>query len=90
MIPSLFVLSEQRRDKRHDINMAVSSDLISAKGTEKWVHTMGRPLVVDGTTVNIIGTLQDITGLIGLTNSVSGIGVPQAPSRRVKRVADLY
>lgn len=36
-------------------------ELISAKGVHKWVRTVGQPVVVDGKTVRVEGTMQDVT-----------------------------
>ena len=34
---------------------------ITAKGTELWTHTTCEPMVVDGKTIRLVGTFQDIT-----------------------------
>ncbi len=35
--------------------------VITTKGNHRWVHTIGRPEVVDGKTVRLWGSMQDIT-----------------------------
>jgi putative nucleotidyltransferase with HDIG domain len=37
--------------------------MISAKGNQKWVRTMGLPIIEDGKVIKIRGTFQDITKL---------------------------
>ncbi|MDY0387858.1 MAG: PAS domain S-box protein [Methanolobus sp.] len=36
-------------------------ELVTAKGTHKWVRTIGNPIIKDGKVVNVTGALQDIT-----------------------------
>jgi len=36
-------------------------ELVSAKGVHKWIRTVGQPIVVNGRTVRVEGTMQDIT-----------------------------
>jgi len=38
-------------------------ELISAKGTRKWVRTIGHPVMEDGRVVQVRGSFQDITAL---------------------------
>ncbi len=36
-------------------------EIVSAIGTEKWVHTIGKPVIEDGKVVKMRGSFQDIT-----------------------------
>ncbi len=36
-------------------------EMVSAAGTRKWVHTIGRPVIEDGKVVRVRGSFQDIT-----------------------------
>jgi signal transduction histidine kinase/CHASE3 domain sensor protein/CheY-like chemotaxis protein len=60
-------------ESRHRIEAAVKAaiehgspydlelELVSAKGTHKWIRTIGRPIVQNGRTVKVRGAFQDIT-----------------------------
>ncbi len=43
------------------IDWDVEAEVITAKGRKIWVHTVGTPLVEDGTVTGLIGTVRDIT-----------------------------
>ncbi len=36
-------------------------ELVTAKGTHKWVRTIGNPIIIDGKVVTVTGSLQDIS-----------------------------
>jgi PAS domain S-box-containing protein len=43
--------------KAYDLEL----EMITAKGTPKWVRTIGHPIIKDGKVVHVTGALQDIT-----------------------------
>ena len=45
------------KGKPYDLEL----EMITAKGTHKWVRTIGNPIIEDGKVVTVTGALQDIT-----------------------------
>lgn len=48
-----------KQAKPYDLELQI----ISATGKEKWIRTIGHPIVVDGVVVKVQGSIQDITEL---------------------------
>ena len=51
-----------REAVEHGSPFDLELELVSAKGVHKWLHSIGRPVLRDGSVVSLRGAVQDITG----------------------------
>lgn len=66
----------------------VEAQLISAKGTHKWVRSLGRPVVTDGKVTKLTGSLQDITDLKKAEEEVRKLNA-ELEQRVIQRTSEL-
>lgn len=63
-------------------------EMIAAKGTHKWVRTIGQPVLEDGVVVRVRGSFQDITERKRAEDEIRRINV-ELEERVLQRTADL-
>lgn len=63
-------------------------EMIAAKGTRKWVRTIGQPQLEDGVVIRVMGSFQDITERKRAEDEIRRINV-ELEERVLQRTADL-